>query len=163
MKSLRNYLLAIAVFGFLGSAATAQEKDIVELAQGNENLSTLVAALQAAGLVEELESKGQFTVFAPTNDAFAALPPGTLEYLLKPENKDELIEILTYHVCRGELISEDLKKKQEVKTLEGDKITVKKRKGEVTVNEDAMVVMADIQASNGVVHVIDKVILPPED
>ncbi|WP_414706566.1 fasciclin domain-containing protein [Roseivirga sp. UBA838] len=138
----------------------AQTKDIVDLAAGNENLSTLVAAVKAAGLVETLKGDGPFTVFAPTNEAFAALPDGTLEMLLKPENKDKLIAILTYHVVAAKVMSTDLSNGQKAKTVQGEQVSVMINNGRVMIS-GAQVVVADVKASNGVVHVINKVILPP--
>ncbi|WP_414707135.1 fasciclin domain-containing protein [Roseivirga sp. UBA1976] len=138
----------------------AQTKDIVDLAAGNENLSTLVAAVKAAGLVETLKGDGPFTVFAPTNEAFAALPEGTLEMLLKPENKDKLIAILTYHVVAAKVMSTDLSNGQKAKTVQGEQVSVMINNGRVMIS-GAQVVVADVKASNGVVHVINKVILPP--
>ncbi len=150
-------LLAVCAFSFQVKA----QKDIVDLAVGNKNLSTLVAAVKAAGLVNTLKSDGPFTVFAPTNQAFAALPKGTVENLLKPENKKALIKVLTYHVVAAKAMAGDLKNgKQMVGSVEGEKITVEKRNGKVMVN-GAEVVIADVKAKNGVVHVINKVILPP--
>lgn len=139
--------------------ASMNKKNIVELAVGTPTLSTLVAAVQAAGLVETLSGEGPFTVFAPTNDAFAALPAGTLDNLLKPENKDQLISILTYHVVAGKIMAADLQNGQKAATVQGGEITVDLSAG-AKIN-DATVIMADVDASNGVVHVIDKVILPP--
>ena len=136
-----------------------QPKNIVELAVGSESLSTLVAAVKAGGLVETLSGEGPFTVFAPTNEAFAALPAGTLESLLKPENKDQLISILTYHVVSGKVMSSDLSDGQKASTVQGADIIIDLKDG-VKIN-DANVVGADVKASNGVVHIIDKVILPP--
>ncbi|HAS39620.1 MAG TPA: fasciclin [Microscillaceae bacterium] len=151
-------LLAVCAFSF---QVKAQNKDIVDLAVGNKNLSTLVAAVKAAGLVNTLKGNGPFTVFAPTNDAFAALPKGTVENLLKPENKKALVKVLTYHVVAAKAMAGDLKNgKQMVGSVEGEKITVVKRNGKVMVN-GAEVVIADVKAKNGVVHVINKVILPP--
>lgn len=132
---------------------------IVELAQATDSLSTLVTAVVAADLVETLSGEGPFTVFAPTNDAFAALPDGTLESLLEPENVDDLTNILTYHVVAGEAFSTDLSDGQEITTVQGDVLTVSIEDGNVMIN-DAMVVTADVEASNGVVHVIDAVLLP---
>ena len=157
----------LTIFAFVLSLITvantfAQNDDIVDLAVGNENLSTLVAAVKAAGLVETLKGDGPFTVFAPTNEAFAALPEGTLESLLKPENKDQLVAILTYHVIAGEVKSTDLTNGQMAKTVEGDDVKVNISGKNVMIN-DANVVAADVAASNGVVHVIDKVILPPTE
>ena len=134
-------------------------QDIVDLAVGTESLSTLVAAVKAGGLVETLQGEGPFTVFAPTDEAFAALPEGTLESLLKPENKDQLVAILTYHVVAGKVMSTDLSEGMKAATVNGAEITIT-LEGGAKVN-DANVAMADVVASNGVVHVIDKVILPP--
>ncbi|MEM6628897.1 MAG: fasciclin domain-containing protein [Bacteroidota bacterium] len=139
---------------------SAQDKDIVDLAVETESLSTLVAAVKAGGLVETLKGDGPFTVFAPTNDAFAALPEGTVEELLKPENKDKLVAILTYHVVPGKVMSTDLSDGQEAATVQGEKVSVSISDAGVMIS-GAKVAAADIKASNGVVHVIDKVILPP--
>jgi uncharacterized surface protein with fasciclin (FAS1) repeats len=136
------------------------EADIVELAVATDFLSTLVAALKAGDLVDVLKGDGPFTVFAPTNEAFANLPDGTLEDLLKPENKDKLVAILTYHVVPGKILSTDLSNGQKAKTVQGSEITVKIMDGKVMIN-NATVTAADIMADNGVVHVIDTVILPP--
>jgi uncharacterized surface protein with fasciclin (FAS1) repeats len=143
----------------LSTELRAQNKNIVELAVGTETLSTLVAAVKAGGLVETLSGAGPFTVFAPTNEAFNNLPAGTLDMLLKPENKDKLIAILTYHVVGGKVKSTDLIDKMTAKTVQGESITVDLSNG--TKINTASVSAADIMASNGVVHVIDKVILPP--
>jgi uncharacterized surface protein with fasciclin (FAS1) repeats len=136
-------------------------KDIVTVATETESLSTLVAAVKAGGLVETLQGEGPFTVFAPTNDAFNALPEGTLEGLLKPENKDQLAGILKYHVVSGKVMSTDLEDGMTASTVAGNEITVKLADGSAMIN-DATVVMADVETSNGVVHVIDKVLLPKE-
>lgn len=149
----------IALFT-LTATVKAQSKDIVDLAVGNDNLKTLVAAVKAGGLVEVLKGDGPFTVFAPTDEAFAALPKGTLEMLLKPENKDKLVAILTYHVVSGKVMSTDLKNGQQAATVQGEKVKVSISGKTVKIN-DAKVIAADVKASNGVVHVIDKVILPP--
>lgn len=133
---------------------------IVDVAAGNGSFNTLVAAVKAAGLVETLSSKGPFTVFAPTDAAFAALPKGTVESLLKPENKAKLIKVLTYHVVSGKVVSKTLKSGK-VKTVEGSSVAVKVASGKVMVNK-ATVVQADVPASNGVIHVIDRVLLPPD-
>ena len=160
----RNFVLIVAFVAgmFVSNNALAQNDDIVSLAVGNDNLSTLVAAVKAAGLVETLQGDGPFTVFAPTNEAFAALPEGTVENLLKPENKDQLIAVLTYHVVSGEVYSKDLKNGQKATTVQGADIKVKLDKNGAMIN-DAKVVAADVEASNGVVHVIDHVILPPTE
>ena len=136
-------------------------KDIVALAMETEALSTLVSAVSAGDLVETLQGEGPFTVFAPTNDAFAALPEGTLENLLKPENKDQLVAILTYHVVSGKVMSSDLSDGMTAATVNGAEITITTTEG-AKVN-GANVVSADVEASNGVVHVIDAVILPPSE
>merc|ERR1712147_79808 len=130
------------------------QPNIVELAQSVDDLSTLVAAVVAGDLAETLSSPGPFTVFAPTNEAFGALPAGTLETLLKPENKDQLVDILTYHVLPAQVLSTDLKPKQVVKTVEGKELLVSIYKGDVYANK-AKVVGADNLASNGVAHIID--------
>lgn len=136
------------------------EADIVDLAVATEFLSTLVAAVKAGDLVDVLKGDGPFTVFAPTNEAFAKLPAGTVENLLKPENKAKLVEVLTYHVVPGKILSTDLKNGQNAKTVQGSEITVTMMDGKVMIN-NATVTAADIMADNGVVHVIDTVILPP--
>merc|ERR1712039_1086129 len=133
--------------------------NIVELAQSVDDLSTLVTAVVAGDLVETLSSPGPFTVFAPTNDAFGALPAGTLETLLKPENKGQLVDILTYHVVGAKALSTDLSDGQTITTVEGKDVTVSIGKS-VKIN-DATVVKPDVLASNGVVHVVDCVLLPP--
>lgn len=163
MKMNKLMKVALGAFFFMSlmiTQANAQSKDIVDLAVGNENLSTLVAAVKAGGLVETLKGDGPFTVFAPTNEAFAALPAGTLEMLLKPENKDKLVAILTYHVVAGKVMSGDLKNGQMAKTVQGEEVSVAISYGNVSIS-GAKVVAADVAAKNGVVHVIDKVILPP--
>lgn len=157
MKTVLGLVMALFLFT---SQANAQSKNIVELAVGNENLSTLVAAVKAGGLVETLQSAGPFTVFAPTNEAFAALPEGTLEMLLKPENKDKLVAVLTYHVVGAKVMSTDLSNGQKAATVQGEEVTVSIYGGKVSIS-GAEVVAADVAASNGVVHVINKVILPP--
>ena len=142
------------------SEAPADElQDIVTIASGNEDFSTLVAAVGAAGLVETLQGEGPFTVFAPTNAAFAALPAGLVDKLLLPENKDLLVKILTYHVVAGKVMSTDVMA-GDVASVEGQNITIT-TEGGVKVN-GANVVTVDIEASNGVIHVIDAVILPPD-
>lgn len=150
---------AIASLLFAASAATANAANIVEVAQGAGQFKTLLAAATAAGLAPTLAGKGPFTVFAPTDAAFAKLPKGTVASLLKPENKRKLAKILKYHVVAGEIEAADIKTGRSlVKTVGGQSITVKKHGG-VRVN-NARVVTADVQASNGVIHVIDKVLLP---
>merc|ERR1712199_65081 len=142
-----------------------KKPNIVELAQSVDDLSTLVAGVVAADLVDTLSSPGPFTVFAPTNEGFAALPEGTLDTLLKPENKDQLVDILTYHVLPEQVLSTDLKSFQRVQTVEGKNLHVIKKSGGVYVGPDIKslktVVGADNLASNGVAHIIDGVMLPP--
>jgi uncharacterized surface protein with fasciclin (FAS1) repeats len=135
------------------------EETIVGIAAGNENFSTLVTALEAADLVDALSGDGPFTVFAPTNAAFAALPDATLEALLEPENQDLLTEILTYHVVPEELGADGVAVRSSVETLNGDDVNIDVVDGEVMVNQ-ADVIMADVEASNGVIHVIDAVLVP---
>lgn len=151
-------LLFVTVLSF---NTKAQDKNIVELAVGTESLSTLVAAVQAGGLVETLQGDGPFTVFAPTNAAFEALPEGVLEMLLKPENKATLVAVLTYHVVAGKVMSTDLKNDMKAETVEGSSATITLQYGKAKV-DNANIVSADIVASNGVVHVIDAIILPPD-
>lgn len=134
-------------------------ENIVELAAGNDNLSTLVAAVQAADLVDVLAGDGPFTVFAPTNEAFAALPDGTLEMLLMPENKEMLVSILTLHVVSGKVMSDDLSDGMTAESVNGEDLTFSINYGGASVNGSG-IVAADVRASNGVVHVIDTVILP---
>ena len=143
----------------MGTEAPAAE-DIVAIASANEDFSTLVAAVSAAGLVETLQGEGPFTVFAPTNAAFDALPAGLVDKLLMPENKDVLVKILTYHVVSGAIMAADVTA-GDVASVEGGMIAVTTNDGGVQVN-GASVVSADIVASNGVIHVIDAVILPPD-
>lgn len=158
MKMLYAVVCA-AVMALPMSGARAETKDIVDTAVGAGNFSTLVTAVKAAGLVETLKGAGPFTVFAPTDEAFAKLPKGTVEDLLKPENKDKLKAILTYHVVPGKVMAADIKgKKESVKTVEGSDLAVDATSG-VKVN-DASVVTADVAASNGVIHAIDTVVMP---
>ena len=155
----RTYLALTAATLMAGPAlAGSMSKDIVDTAVEAGTFGTLVAAVQAADLVDTLKGDGPFTVFAPTDDAFAALPEGTVEELLKPENKDKLTEILTYHVVAGKVMSGDLSDGMEAATVQGDMVMIK-TEGGVTV-DGANVVAADVKASNGVIHVIDAVILP---
>ena len=160
MKNLRRLSLAlIASISFVFAGTTFAADDIVDTAAANGQFTTLVAAIQAAGLVDTLKSEGPFTVFAPTDAAFAALPNGTVENLLKPENKDQLIAVLTYHVVPGKVMSADIAGKSlQVASIQGDELSVNATDG-VKV-DDATVVMADIETSNGVIHVIDTVVLP---
>jgi uncharacterized surface protein with fasciclin (FAS1) repeats len=141
------------------TAAMPAPKDIVDTAVAAGSFKTLAAALQAAGLVDTLKGTGPFTVFAPTDEAFAKLPAGTLDTLLKPENKAQLVKILTYHVVAGKVMAADVIKLQTAKTVEGESLAVKVADGKVYV-DSAQVVKTDIAASNGVIHVIDSVVLP---
>lgn len=138
------------------SKATA---DIVDTAVAAGSFNTLVAAVQAAGLVDTLKGDGPFTVFAPTDAAFAALPEGTVESLLKPENRDQLIAVLTYHVVPGKVTAADVVKLSDAATLNGASVSISTSYGKVKI-DGATVVQADVMASNGVIHVIDQVILP---
>ena len=140
-------------------APPAAEKNVVDIAIGSPDHTTLVAAITAAGLVQTLKGAGPFTIFAPTNAAFAALPAGTVDGLLKPESKDALTKILTYHVVAGAVKAADLKDGQKVKTLQGEELTVSIKEGKVMIN-GATVTAADLTGSNGVVHVIDAVLMP---
>lgn len=160
--SVRKFAaLSVLGFGLLGAASGAMAKDLVATAQSAGQFNTLLAAAKAAGLVETLKGKGPYTLFAPTDAAFAALPAGTVDSLLKPENKDKLKAVLTYHVLPGKVMSDDIAgKTTEVATVQGAKVKVDASKGAVMVN-DAKVASADIVADNGVIHVIDKVIMPP--
>jgi uncharacterized surface protein with fasciclin (FAS1) repeats len=141
---------------------TKPEKTIAQIALANPDLSTLVTALKAADLVNTLNSKGHYTVFAPTNEAFAKLPKVTLANLLKPENKDKLKSVLLYHVVGNELTATEVASDKSIKTLEGSSIKVKANKSGVTLNKNAKVTMTDIKASNGIIHVINTVLLPPK-
>ena len=165
ITTLRTSALAacVALLGWSAadsvSATSHGKKDIVDTAVGAGQFNTLVAAVQAAGLVETLKGKGPFTVFAPTDEAFAKLPAGTVDSLLKPENKDQLVAVLTYHVVPGKIMSGDIAGKTATPTtVQGQALNVDATKG-VMVN-DAEVISADIETSNGVIHVIDAVLLP---
>ena len=158
---LRRYFITLLAASMISSSALAagHSKDIVDTAVAAGSFDTLVAAVKAAGLVDALKGDGPLTVFAPTDDAFAALPAGTVETLLKPENKDQLVNILTYHVLPGKVMSGDIAgKKLEVEMLNGAKASIDATSG--VMIDAATVVSADIAASNGVIHVIDAVILP---
>ena len=155
----RTFLALTVAASFLSAPAFAAEMDIVDTAIGAGNFTTLAAALTAAGLVETLKGAGPFTVFAPTDAAFAALPAGTVEDLLKPENKDKLIALLTYHVLAGKVMSTDLSEGLKAATVNGAEVTIT-LDGGAKVN-GVVISTADIAASNGVIHVIDAVILPP--
>ncbi len=159
----RRTFIAAATAIALAPAAFAggHSMDIVDTAVKAGSFNTLVAAVQAAGLADTLKGEGPFTVFAPTDEAFAALPEGTVESLLLPENKDQLISILTYHVIPGKVMAADvMNKKLEVTTVQGSMASVNALAGTSVMIDGANVVTADIEASNGVIHVIDAVILP---
>jgi uncharacterized surface protein with fasciclin (FAS1) repeats len=154
-------LAMVAAVSLAISISTAKAADIVDTAVAAGSFKTLVTAVKAAGLVDTLKGQGPFTVFAPNDDAFAKLPAGTVESLLKPENKKQLVAILTYHVVPGKVMSKDIDgKKMKVKTVEGGEVSVDGTHG-VTV-DNAKVVKPDIEASNGVIHVVDTVIMPPK-
>jgi len=176
-------VLALLTLGLSVTSATAQKdpdvggaamypmKNIVQNAVNSPDHTTLVAAVKAAGLVDTLEGSGPFTVFAPTNEAFAKLPAGTVDTLLKPENKDQLVKILTYHVVSGKITSKELirmiKKgggKAELKTVSGGTLTASLSMGHVVLTDEkggtATVTIADVYQSNGIIHVIDSVLLP---
>jgi uncharacterized surface protein with fasciclin (FAS1) repeats len=164
MKRFGAFAVLSVLALFLVSGVNAEEKaktkDIVDTAVGaGDTFSTLVAAVKAGDLVETLKGKGPFTVFAPTNEAFAALPKGTVESLLKPENKAELVKILTYHVVAGNVTSADVVKLKSAKTVEGSEVKITVEDGKVLINESE-VTKVDITCSNGVIHVINKVLLP---
>jgi uncharacterized surface protein with fasciclin (FAS1) repeats len=152
---------ALAVLAPFSSAprVQAQSQDIVDTAVAAGSFKTLATALKAAGLIDTLKGKGPFTVFAPTDEAFARLPAGTVDDLLKPENKQKLAQILTYHVVAGEVMAGDVVKLKSAKTVNGQSVQIKVDGGTVTV-DGAKVVKTDIGTSNGVIHVIDSVILP---
>lgn len=135
------------------------EMDIVDTAVAAGNFSTLAAALDAADLIPTLKGDGPFTVFAPTDEAFAKLPAGTVESLLKPENRDQLVAILTYHVVSGKVMAKDVAKLSEATTVNGSDISIMVKDGKVRIN-DATVIAADVATSNGVIHIVDTVILP---
>ena len=160
MKRYVTKLMAVVamVLG-LANAVSAQGKDLVDTAVAAGQFKTLAAALQAAGLVDTLKGKGPFTVFAPTDAAFAKLPKGTVEELLKPENKAKLTAILTYHVVAGKVMAADVVKVKDAKTVQGGSIKVNAGGGKVMV-DGATVVKTDIGASNGVIHVVDSVLMP---
>jgi uncharacterized surface protein with fasciclin (FAS1) repeats len=160
MRRLGLGLVAVLVAGTpcLADQGTS-DKTIVAVAAGSDDFKTLVAAVKAAELVETLSGKGPFTVFAPTDAAFGKLPKGTLEELLKPENKKKLTAILTYHVVPGKVMAADVVKLKQAKTVQGSNVEIKVSKGKVQI-DNANVVTTDIVCKNGVIHVIDAVILP---
>jgi uncharacterized surface protein with fasciclin (FAS1) repeats len=158
---VRGTLVAL-VLGFVVCSSAqlrAADKDIVDTAVGAKQFSTLVAAVKAAGLVETLKGEGPFTVFAPTNAAFEKLPEGTVESLLKPENKDKLVAVLTYHVVPGKVMAKDVVELSKAKSVQGKEITITVKGDQVMVDK-ARVTKTDIECTNGVIHVINAVILP---
>ncbi len=154
----KTFFAATAAAALFGSSAYAQDMNIVDTAKEAGTFETLLAAAQAAGLAETLSGDGPFTVFAPTDEAFAALPEGTVDTLLLPENKDQLTAILTYHVIPGKVMSSDLSDDMAATTVQGSDVMIDLDNGVMV--QDATVTSADIEASNGVIHVIDKVIMP---
>ena len=160
-KFVWTSVATLAIVALAGVTGRAQNKNIVETAAAAGSFNTLAAALQAAGLVETLKGEGPFTVFAPTDEAFAKLPAGTVENLLKPENKEKLKAILTYHVVAGKVTAAQVTKLKSAKTVQGSDVKIAVTGGIVTVN-GAKIVKADVMASNGVIHVIDTVIMPPQ-
>ena len=159
--TLAFFMIAFSTISFAGGHKASEKKDIVDTAVAAGSFKTLVTAVKAAGLVDTLKSKGPFTVFAPTDEAFAKLPKDLIATLLKPENKATLAKILTYHVIPGKVLSSDIKGKTlKVKTVEGSEASVDATKD--VMIDSAKVIKADIKTSNGVIHVINAVILPPE-
>lgn len=155
----RTILAALTSIPLAFGTLTAKAADIVDTAVSNGSFNTLVAAVKAAGLVDTLKGTGPFTVFAPTDEAFAKLPDGTVENLLKPENKEQLVAVLTYHVIPGKVMAGDIAGKElMVETVQGSKLSINATDG-VKI-DNATVVTADVDASNGVIHVIDQVMLP---
>jgi transforming growth factor-beta-induced protein len=153
------FALSLLTLSLTASAGSMGKQDIVDTAVAAGNFKTLAAALKAAGLVDTLKGTGPFTVFAPTDEAFAKLPAGTVDDLLKPENHDKLVAILTYHVLSGKVMAKDVVKLREAKTVNGKEVKIMAEGGKVMV-DNADVIKADIVCSNGVIHVIDSVILP---
>jgi uncharacterized surface protein with fasciclin (FAS1) repeats len=161
---VRSIILALILFGVIVIGSTvpswaADMKDIVDTAVAAGSFNTLATALKAADLVETLKGKGPFTVFAPTDEAFGKLPPGTLDDLLKPENKNKLKGILTYHVVPQKVMAKDVVKMKSAKTVNGQELAISVKDGTVMVN-NAKVTKTDIMCTNGVIHVIDTVVLP---
>lgn len=161
MVMASTVLLAASISTVRAADEDTSDKTIVEVAVKADAFKTLVAAVKAADLVETLSGDGPFTVFAPTNEAFAKLPKGTVENLLKPENKKKLIAVLTYHVVPGKVMAKDVLKLDSAKTVQGSEIMIKVQDGNVMV-DNAKVIKTDVECKNGVIHVIDTVILPKE-
>jgi uncharacterized surface protein with fasciclin (FAS1) repeats len=161
-KFITTVSILVASFAFMSISLAehhGMKKDIVDIAAANGSFNTLVAAVKAGGLVDTLKGKGPFTVFAPTDEAFAKLPAGTVEMLLMPENKDKLVSILTYHVVSGKVMAADVVKIDSAPTVQGTMVMVKLNDGSVMIN-NAKVIIADVKASNGVIHAIDTVLMP---
>ena len=156
---LTGFTASLTALADDGNESMSGPSDIVDTAIAAGQFTTLAAALDAAGLVVTLQGEGPFTVFAPTDDAFAKLPAGTVESLLKPENRDQLVAILTYHVVPGKVMAKDVVNLSEAKTVNGSNLAIKVMDDKVRIN-DATVIAADVAASNGVIHVVDTVILP---
>ena len=166
---MRMHIIALLATAALSNAALlrgapAPNDNIVQLAAATADLSTLVTAVKAGGLVDTLSGTGPFTVFAPTNEAFAKLPKATLDYLLAPANKAKLVDVLTYHVAAGSVHAADLTNGEKITTVEGKQVEARifGSKGEYVFINNARVTTADVDASNGVVHIIDTVLIPPE-
>lgn len=166
MKFIKTTLLTIITLAFMTTMAVAgghyskNKKDIVDTAVAAGSFNTLAAALKAAGLVDTLKGDGPFTVFAPTDEAFAKLPEGTVESLLKPENKDKLTAILTYHVIVGKVYANQVVELSSATTVEGSDIAIEVKNGQVVLDSNSTVTKTDIKTSNGVIHVIDQVLMP---
>ncbi len=163
LGGLVGVTLVVAGVAANTTPSSAPERDIVETAVAAGQFTTLAKALQAAGLVDTLKGKGPFTVFAPTDEAFAKLPAGTLDALLKPENKARLTAILTYHVVPGKLLAAEVVKQSSLKTVQGGSLRVSIKAGSNVLVDNARVVKTDILCSNGVIHVIDSVVLPQDN
>lgn len=161
---MRKLLGLFAMVALAIPVLANDKKDIVDTATASENLKTFVTAVKAAGLEDTLKGEGPFTVLAPSDEAFAKLPEGTLDNLLKPENKDKLVAILKHHVISGKSMAADVRKLdgKEVNTVQGNSARVAVKDGDVTF-DGAKVIKTDVEASNGVIHVIDTVIIPPSD
>ncbi|MEZ9700172.1 fasciclin domain-containing protein [Vibrio sp. 10N.261.46.E12] len=159
IKTMSVLAATLLFTAFAHAGHHGMKKDIVDVAAENGSFNTLVAAVKAAGLVETLKGDGPFTVFAPTDQAFAALPEGTVDMLLKPENKDKLIAVLTYHVVPGKIMAADVMNLDSAVTVQGEAVMIGTDDGKVMINQ-AQVVIPDVEASNGVIHVIDTVLLP---
>lgn len=159
MNTFKKLISTTALTLVLGVSALAQHKDIVDIAAGNPQFSTLVSLVKKAGLVDVLKGSGPFTVFAPTNEAFAKLPKATLEAV--GSNKDFLVKVLTYHVVAGKVTASDVVKLKSAKTVEGSSVHIRVKKGKVMINK-SVVTKTDIMASNGVIHVIDSVLIPAD-